>query len=84
VVLEAFENLELEKLELELDGDANGPIRLSLRVVGVNPEYQGGRPVHFNLNVESRLADLLRRSASAGGVPRAIEERLQRFSQPER
>jgi hypothetical protein len=82
VVLEAFENLEVEKLELELDGDANGPMRLSLHVVGVNPDYQDGRPVHFNLNVESRLADLLRRSASAGGIPRAIEERLQRFGQP--
>lgn len=84
VVLEAFENLEVEKLELELDGDANGPMRLSLRVVGVNPDYQGGRPVHFNLNVESRLADLLRRSAAAAGIPREIEERLQRFGQPER
>jgi len=84
VVLEAFEDLAIEKLELELDGDANGPILLSLRLIGVNPEYQDGRPVHFNLNVESRLADILRRSSAAAGIPREIEERLQRFGQPER
>ena len=82
IVLEAFEDLTVEKLELTLDGATNGPMQLSLRLIGVNPEYQDGRPVHFNLNVESRLADLLRRSAAAARIPQVIEERLQRFGQP--
>jgi len=82
VLLGAFENLEVEKLELELDGDANGPIRLALHVVGVNPDFQNGRPIHYNLSVESRLADLLSKSAAAYKIPQVIEERLQRFGQP--
>ena len=82
LLLGAFENLEVEKLELELDGDANGPIQLALHVVGVNPDFQNGRPIHYNLSVESRLADLLRKSAAVYEIPQVIEERLQRFGQP--
>jgi len=82
VLLGAFENLEVEKLELEIDGDANGPIRLALHVVGVNPDFQNGRPIHYNLSVESRLADLLRKSAAVYKIPQVIEERLQRFGRP--
>ena len=75
---------QVEKLEVELDGDANGPIKLALHVVGVNPEFQNGRPLHYNLSVESRLADLLRKGAAVYKIPQVIEERLQRFGQPAR
>ena len=82
LLLGAFENLAVEKLELEVDGDANGPIKLALHVVGVNPDFQNGRPIHYNLSVESRLADLLRKSAAVYKIPQVIEERLQRFGRP--
>jgi hypothetical protein len=82
ILLGAFENLALEKLEIELDGDANGKLQIALHVVGTNPTYQNGRPIHYNLSVESRLADLLRESATASGLPPVIEERLKRFHPP--
>jgi hypothetical protein len=81
LLLGAFENLQYEKLEVLLDGDANGPMQLSLHVVGVNPEFQDGRPIHYNLNVEARLADLLRQGKAVYEIPQVIEERLQRFGQ---
>jgi hypothetical protein len=71
--------MQLEQLELELDGDANGVMRLGLRLQGVNPEFQDGRPVHYNLNVESRPADLVRQTVAVSKIPQAIEERLQEF-----
>jgi hypothetical protein len=82
ILLGAFDDLELQKLELEIDGDANGPLQLALRVEGVNPAFQDGRPIHYNLNVESRLADLLRESAAVSKIPQVIEDRLKRFGQP--
>ncbi len=81
LLLGAFEDLAVETLTLELDGDANGLMKLVLRVVGVNPEFQDGRPLHYNLSIESRLADLLRKGAAVYKVPQEIEERLQRFEQ---
>jgi hypothetical protein len=81
VLLGAFENLALEKLEIELDGDANAKLQLGLHVTGANPDFQNGRPVHYNLSLEARLADLLRESATVSRIPQAIEERLKRFDQ---
>ena len=84
LLLGAFENLSVETLSVELDGDANGPIKIVLHVVGVNPEFQDGRPLHYNLSVESRLADLLRKGAAVYKIPQEIEERLDRFGQQAR
>jgi hypothetical protein len=76
VTLSAFENLRWESLELGMNGDTQGIIEIRLHVRGRNPEYQSGRPVEFNLNVESRLADLLRREAASYRIPAEIEKRL--------
>ena len=84
LLLGAFENLQVEKLQVELDGDANGTMKVALHVIGVNPEFQDGRPIHYNLSVESRLADLLRKGAAVYEIPQVIEERLQRFGQQPR
>jgi len=79
LLLGAFEDLHLEQLGVELDGDANGPIKIALHVVGANPAFQDGRPLHYNLSIESRLADLLRQGAAVYKIPQVIEERLQKF-----
>jgi hypothetical protein len=74
--LSAFENLRWESLELAMNGDTQGIVEIRLHVRGRNPEYQSGRPVEFNLNVESRLADLLRQEAASYRIPEEIERRL--------
>jgi len=84
LLLGAFENLQVETLAVELDGDANGTMQVVLHVVGVNPEFQDGRPIHYNLSVESRLADLLRKGTAAYKIPEVIEQRLERFGQKAR
>jgi hypothetical protein len=74
--LSAFENLRWESLELAMNGDTQGIVEIRLHVRGRNPEYQSGRPVEFNMNVESELADLLRREAASYRIPAEIEKRL--------
>ena len=76
VMLSALENFRYEWLELTLDGDTHGIVQIGLHLRGVNPEYQGGRPVEFNLNLESELVDLLRRESAAYSIPASIERRL--------
>jgi len=76
VTLSAFENLRWESLELGMNGDTQGVVEIRLHVRGRNPEYQDGRSVEFNLNVESRLVDLLRREAASYRIPAEIEKRL--------
>ena len=76
VMLSAFEDLRWESLELAMNGDTQGIVEIQLHVRGRNPNYQSARPVEFNLNVESRLPDLLREEAASYRIPAEIERRL--------
>ena len=66
-----------------MDGDTRGEVEVAVHLGGSNPNYQGGRRVEFNLNVEARLADLLRAGLAAYRVPEVIEKRLEEFQVPE-
>jgi hypothetical protein len=77
----AFSDFRFDELEAELDGDLAGDIAVALHVRGVNPGFQDGRPVELNLNLESRLADLVRAGQASYRVPEAVEERLRAYSE---
>ncbi len=79
VAVQALSDLRWEVLELGLDGDTSESMQIQLRISGSNPEFQGGHPVQFNLNLEARLADLVRAGIESYRVPRTIEERLREF-----
>jgi hypothetical protein len=76
VMLGAFENFRYEELTLTLDGETRGVVKIGLHLRGSNPDYQNGRSVEFNLDLESRLVDLLQRGAEAYRVPASVEQRL--------
>jgi len=80
IALDAFSDFHYEILEAHLDGELQGEMKIGLHVRGVNPSFQDGRPVELNLNLEARLADLVRDAAGAYRVPDVIEQRLRAFS----
>jgi hypothetical protein len=82
-LLGALEDFYYDSLLLTVDGDTRGEAEVAVRLGGFNPNYQGGRRVEFNLNVEAHLADLLREGLAAYRVPEIIEKRLEEFQAPE-
>jgi hypothetical protein len=82
-LLGALEDFHYDSLYLNVDGDLRGEVEAAIHLEGVNPNYQRGRRVEFNLNVEARLADLLRAGLAAYRVPEVIEKRLEGFPVPE-
>jgi hypothetical protein len=83
LAVDAFSNFQYEILEAKLDGELQGEMKIGLHVRGANPEFQDGRPVELNLNLEARLADLVRDAGAAYRVPAVVEERLRAFSEGE-
>ncbi len=81
LAVDAFADFRFEVLEARLDGDIDGAMKIGLHVKGVNPDFQDGRPVELNLNLDAHLADLVRAGVSAYRVPKVIEERLRAFSE---
>jgi hypothetical protein len=81
LALGAFSDFHYEILEARLDGELQGEMKIGLHVRGENPEFQDGRPVELNLNLEARLADLVRAGAASYRVPTVVEERLKAFTE---
>jgi hypothetical protein len=76
----AFSNFQYETIEVQLDGEVAGEMQVALHVRGVNPDFQDGRPVELNLNLEAHLVDLVRAGAASYRVPKEIEDRLRAFA----
>jgi hypothetical protein len=76
VLLGALHDLHYERLQLDVNGEALGEVVLVLALHGSNPEFEGGRPVQYNLSVTSRLADLVKTGAAAYKLPEKIQERI--------
>jgi hypothetical protein len=74
--LKVLENFHYERLEIEINGPALGEVAIQIHLAGVNPDYEDGYPVNFNLSVDSRLSDLLRTGIRIYQMPEEIEKRL--------
>lgn len=82
-LLRVLEDFHYTHLSLAINGDAAGEVVVAIRLEGSNPGYEGGRAVHFNLSIDSRLADLISEESAAYQIPYLIEERFRAFSGPE-
>jgi hypothetical protein len=78
--LNVLENFHYEKLAIEINGSATGSVVIQIHLAGINPDYQDGHPVEFNLSVDARLSDLLRTGMRIYQMPEKIEERLRAFT----
>jgi hypothetical protein len=84
VALAALENFHYDELVATLNGDTAGPVSVSVRLVGKNPDRFADRKVDFTLNLEAHLVDLLREETAVYRIPVEIEKRLRAVSKPRR
>jgi hypothetical protein len=80
VVFKALENFHYDAIEAKLDGDTNGPVTLSVRLLGANPDYLDGHPIDFTLTVDSHLVDLLQKATAIYRIPDEIQRRIEEMS----
>ncbi len=78
LALEILEDFSYDSLSINVDGDTQGVMNLAFRIRGRNPDFENGREVAFNLNLEAHLSDLVRSGRAAYRVPEEIEKRIQR------
>ena len=80
IAVAAFSDFHYDALDARIDGDLRGELAIALHVRGSSPAFQSGQPIELNLNLESRLADLVREGIAVYRVPQVVEERLRAFS----
>lgn len=76
----ALSNFQYENLDIHADYAPDGTLAMKVALKGKNPEWQSGRPVHVNLNLEENIPVLLK-SLRLG---RDIEEQARKGYQKKR
>lgn len=75
VVLDAMEDFQYHTLQATVDFLPDGKMLAKTSVKGANPNYQGGRQVHLNLNLEENILVLLRSLRLGSDIAEKISEK---------
>lgn len=78
VALSALTDFRYTLLEAIVDYSEQGDLALGVRLQGRNPDVEGGRPIHFNLNVSENIPVLLRSLRLKDEFAERIERKVQR------
>lgn len=78
-VLGALAELHYEELTLTLNGDVADRMDVKMHIRGRNPNYQKGRPVVLNVNVDAPIGSLLSAGMVAASVPEEIAGQVERY-----
>jgi hypothetical protein len=74
--LRALQNFTYTELEADVDYTADGDLSLGVRLRGRNPDVEGGRPIHYNLNVQENVPVLLESLRLQRRVTEGVERRM--------
>jgi hypothetical protein len=72
---EALGNFLYSELISSIVMSPEGDSRITLQLRGYNPDFQNGRQVNLNLNIEQNLLDLFRSLSISSGIEQAITEK---------
>ena len=72
---EALSNFLYVQLVSSISMTPNGQSVITINLKGSNPDFQAGRPVELNLNVQQNLLDLMRTLSISSNVEQIISEK---------
>lgn len=84
VVADALEDFHYDLLSSGVDYDAQGTLRLALKLEGRNPDVERGRPINFSINLEEDIPALLTSLQLTGKVSERVRERVQQHLEQSR
>jgi hypothetical protein len=79
ILLQALRDFRYDALSMTLEGRTDGEMRGRLSIRGRNPDLYDGYPVELNVNLEGRLAAIVRGGITAWRIPDSIAERIDAF-----
>ena len=81
MALQALSNFQYSDLTLTVSRESGGDTVALMQVKGHNPDFYGGYPVEFNLNISGKLDQILDRSLAGYRIPDDIRRSLGDFAQ---
>ena len=75
IVYEALSNFLYAELLSSINMSPDGNSTMTVKVKGANPDYQSGRPIELNLNVQQNLLDLMRSLSVSSDIEQVISDK---------
>jgi hypothetical protein len=72
---EALSNFLYVELLSTINMAKDGKSTITIQLKGTNPDFQGGRAIELNLNVEQNLLDLMRSISISSNIEQIITEK---------
>jgi hypothetical protein len=76
-VNQALSNLQYNTLKAKADSTPKGDLTLRVELKGHNPDWQSGRPIHLNLNLQENILMLLRSLSVADDLTDRMNRQIQ-------
>jgi hypothetical protein len=77
LALAALKNFHYDRLTLKLHREIGGETLVGLHIAGKNPDFYGGYPVEFNLNLSGKLDQILIQGLAGYRLPDTIQNQLE-------
>jgi hypothetical protein len=76
LIVQSLQNYQYSKLEVDVDYEKNGILKLAAQLEGKNPDFRNGVPIHFNLNIEENIPALMKSLSLVQGLEDSIEKMM--------
>ena len=73
-VLDTLSNFHYDSLSSEVNYSSDTVLKLNTALKGRNPDYENGRSINFNLNIEEDIAALLESLRLKQDVSRRVDK----------
>lgn len=80
LALAALRDFHYHRLILNLDRKIGGEAEVGLHIAGKNPDFYGGYPVEFNLNLSGKLDQILVQGLAGYRIPETLQDRSEQPS----
>ncbi|MDZ7641222.1 MAG: YdbH domain-containing protein [Desulfurivibrio sp.] len=77
LVLDALADFNYNTLLADLDYHRDGTLEMALRLEGANPDFEKGRPIHLELNLEENIPQLLATLQLGNRISDTIRQRIE-------
>lgn len=77
MVVDALRNFHYQVMSIHSDYKTKGDLNLQVHIEGRNPDWQAGKPVHLNLNLQENIPVLLRSLQVGGEISERVRQHYQ-------
>jgi hypothetical protein len=76
LIVKSLQNYQYSKLDVDVDYEKNGILKLATKLEGGNPDFRQGAPIHFNLNIEENIPALMKSLSLVQGLEDNIQKMM--------